>query len=336
MAFDELKKLQRGELWNRFLQVRPERIVDEPYSYIRPLPEPVIYHYTGIDGLKGILESNRLWASAAHYLNDSSEIEYGCDLAAGELAHWLETNENVESFAVNVLKSIHRILTHPISRLSRGATIYVACFCQDGNLLSQWRAYGQAGGYSLGFEVDNDWQSMRLGMPGELWDSTLVKVIYVRDDQRRRINSILRQGFEAVRDIVPDERVLVGADVAKLLVDVVQYLSELLLNQIVTFKNPAFREENEWRLVVRPNLIRGQDRKPPSRGPSPKFKFRQSRGSLIPYLELHPTDDKIPLKSVRYGPSLVGNRVEGPLRLLLADCGFTNVEVTGSELPVIL
>jgi hypothetical protein len=29
---------------------------------------------------------------------------------------------------------------------------FVACFCENGNLLSQWRAYARTAGYSIGFD----------------------------------------------------------------------------------------------------------------------------------------------------------------------------------------
>jgi hypothetical protein len=35
------------------------------------------FHYTTAQGLKGIIDGKCLWATAASYLNDASEIEYG-------------------------------------------------------------------------------------------------------------------------------------------------------------------------------------------------------------------------------------------------------------------
>src|SRR3954451_15088828 len=39
---------------------------------------PELYHYTTAEGLKGIIEENYLRASSAYFLNDSSEVDYGC------------------------------------------------------------------------------------------------------------------------------------------------------------------------------------------------------------------------------------------------------------------
>jgi len=44
----------------------------------------------------------------------------------------------------------------------------------------------------------------------------------------------------------------------------------------------------------------------------------------------------LPIRAIRYGPSLMKNRVEAPLGLLLEACGFGGVRITGSDLLVIL
>ena len=41
------------------------------------MPKPLadeLYHYTGIHGLKGIIESQTLWATHYKYLNDAEEV----------------------------------------------------------------------------------------------------------------------------------------------------------------------------------------------------------------------------------------------------------------------
>jgi hypothetical protein len=46
-----------------------------------PAGDPAhLAHYTTADGLRGIIQNGNLWASGAYYLNDSSEIDYGCEL----------------------------------------------------------------------------------------------------------------------------------------------------------------------------------------------------------------------------------------------------------------
>ena len=54
-------------------------------------PPVELYHYTTQDGLIGIFDSNLLWASKIHYLNDSTEFELALTLAKDVLTEKLET-----------------------------------------------------------------------------------------------------------------------------------------------------------------------------------------------------------------------------------------------------
>jgi hypothetical protein len=48
-------------------------------NYNAPL---VLYHYTSVEGFYGIITSHNLWASNVYFLNDYSEIKYGCNIVA--------------------------------------------------------------------------------------------------------------------------------------------------------------------------------------------------------------------------------------------------------------
>jgi hypothetical protein len=165
----------------------------------------------------------------------------------------------------------------------------------------------------------------------------LVEVLYKSSWQEHKIQSILRQAVVAVAESKIEEN-LDAVQKQEMLGEIVLCLQELLLDEVVSFKNPAFKEEKEWRLIVKPSLIRdqGQPKLPKAERTGSPFKFRQFRGALIPYIELLPMEGKMPLRSIRFGPSLAPNRTENALGLLLAGYGYEKVEVTGSDLPVIL
>jgi hypothetical protein len=339
MEFEILNEYNDGELWNKLMQLELVPRLDA--SWIPEIREE-IYHYTTVAGLYGILTNDSIWASSAYYLNDSSEIEYGCSLVLWAIDEWRQVNAKNISFAVDVLNALRQAFTHPLSRLGRITTIYVTCFCEDGNLLSQWRTYGQAGGYALGFDAHLIRSSLDEGAFGEL---RLVDVLYDNSAQRNQIQSILRQSLVAVAQSGIQNQIN-PLHIGQLLAELVVCIQELLLDRIVAFKNPAFKEEKEWRLIVRPSLIRSQATaqvkaqvKARARKSNPTgspFKFRQFRGSLIPYIELHPKEGKMPLRSIRLGPSLETERTGNALELLLATCGYKNIDVQGSDLPVIL
>jgi len=101
------------KLWSASIVIQfPQRALDRRQH---------VYHYTTSQGLKGIIESRSLWATGAYYLNDISEIEYGCRLAATVLEESLDTTKAV--FAKEVLREAHTTLSAPTQREARTSTL---------------------------------------------------------------------------------------------------------------------------------------------------------------------------------------------------------------------
>jgi hypothetical protein len=61
--------------WNKILQFNLARNSTTPEP-----PNRFIFHYTTVDGFGGIIGDNYLQATSAYFLNDSTEITYGCKI----------------------------------------------------------------------------------------------------------------------------------------------------------------------------------------------------------------------------------------------------------------
>ncbi len=222
-----------------------------------------LFHYTTAQGLKGIVEDKCLWATAASYLNDASEIEYGCAILREVLANWEMSNGDDDSLSTTVLSCLKPLFIDSGSQLDRATTIYVACFCTKSNLLSQWRAYGQAGGYSAGFHLfgtglpaDNAKTFGGLKPEGEGYRAALIPVIYERKDQLAVIKDTLKRNLEALErpELKQIYEALEVQEQQQFIAKAVLLIDHFLVEQIIAFKNKAFEEENEWRIVVRPTF----------------------------------------------------------------------------------
>ena len=110
-------------------------------------PEPtkeLLYHYTNIEGLYGILSTNCLWASNINYINDSTEYSYGIGLLNDVL------NRTINNIQDDTLK---KYLSHidGVMYFKKQST-YCISFCENKDLLSQWRGYTAGNtGVSIGF-----------------------------------------------------------------------------------------------------------------------------------------------------------------------------------------
>lgn len=95
-----------------------------------------LYHYTNSAVLVSIIQSRKIRLSARWHLNDPREGEDFKDL----LNEYVSAKRADEEKAKIAMKSLDSL------------RFYVACFSEDGDLLSQWRAYAQDGeGLSIGF-----------------------------------------------------------------------------------------------------------------------------------------------------------------------------------------
>lgn len=281
-----------------------------------------LWHYTDAGGLQGILDKEELWASDTRFLNDATEINYGLEVAeeavevAARSGRWKTSTSH---FLQRVMASDGANLT---GLLRARSEVYVACLCEKGDLLSQWRAYAgrdTAGGYALQF---------RHRAPVTGWIDhlgreklQLQRVIYDRDEQLAAFSSLIEL-LAPVYDVDHSERRMDA--VAKNLIDGVL--------EFATFcKHPSFREEREWRVVYE----RSSDVKPL------KVRHRISRGLFVPYVALElpaavgAMAGHLPITEVRCGPSPEPElKQDGVNRLLRSSKTFKHVEVSGSDSPL--
>ncbi len=102
----------------------------------------LIYPYTNLAGLTGILESGNIWCTNSLFLNDTKE----CYLTYELSEKYIEDNyyphaplSRVESLK-RCFKLCHDYFAHSISS-STSIIPYVSSFSKKGDLLSQWRGY---------------------------------------------------------------------------------------------------------------------------------------------------------------------------------------------------
>jgi hypothetical protein len=263
----------------------------------------VLYHYTSVEVACKILESRKVWASDVYFLNDASEVEYGAGVVS----------EGVHSCS-GIPEAIHKLLQAgphgERSRLMRTATdwpMHAFCLCKKEDSLSQWRAYGRSGGgVAIGFRKARLHEIRADGQPHSPF-----RIVYKKDEQLKALN----EPISIVRDI--------SGRISSDCLDPTEFwltvLSELALFAF-RFKNPAFREEEEWRLFW------FHDKQ------NVKFRLASDRKTLIPYIE------------AEFGPDAVCKIVQGPLarpemgerslKAFLKAADYGHVEVTASEIPL--
>lgn len=194
--------------------------------------------------------------------------------------------------------------------------IYAACFCKDGNLLSQWRSYSNSGGgYNVGFIFDSDTKiTYNLEKTPNLKLAGLRKIIYDENIQNKFIDSVLEKLIDAVHKVKNKKLKPEESLDHTILIQMAMNFANRLAEIIASLKNRIFEKEEEWRLII----FKPCDTEKDSRR---QVNFRAKNGELIPYLStnIYNEDDKklFPLKSIRIGPKLNVGRAEHSTHLLI-------------------
>ncbi|MNO83586.1 hypothetical protein D3C76_749010 [compost metagenome] len=272
-----------------------------------------LFHYTNANGMLGIIDSRKLWATHYQYLNDSSELEYGYSLAKeiirGAIA--AEENKEVKRFLENSLNSC--------SISSSGLEFYITCFCEHDDVLSQWRAYGGgAQGYALGFEAG------AIGRRKPTADNQNIhmrKVLYDERKQKELISLAVKTLSEKLRSISGN-----GCSI-DVIAAACRGLRMALVEMTIFFKHPAYEVEHEWRILHFPSNESG-------------LKFRDGPFGLTPYVELDISASNgvyantIPLCSITASPSKNTDNSCSALKKMIHVKKLPHCSVHQSTLPV--
>src|SRR2546425_5731767 len=254
---------------------RIDRQLDLLYREVREINPHLptrLFHFTDSQGCIGIFVNQTLWASNADFLNDASEPEY----ALGVLKEVAEQTISrlPAGTASRALENFWPWLVR--QRQQQGPHLYVFCLSEHDDLLSQWRAYGGYGaGYAIGF---NSGELCKLLERAE--GQYLVKIAYDRHEQEAEAKSvfgkIIRVVDEFEKSDLPLTRARLGGE-ADLIDEKIRtaFLSEIIRLR-ARFKDAAFREEGEWRVVqfLHPGMS------------DPQVRFRSSANAIVPYVEL--------------------------------------------------
>lgn len=135
-----------------------------------------IYHYCSLDTLWKILEGNSFLATHVEFSNDSEEYTIGKNLFAEYL-------ENKIGHEINNAQEVKEYINNWKERPTNEC--FMICFCEDDNILSQWREYARNGvSIELDFNYLSFYEISKLKDEEDKSNNTIIinepkKVIYV-------------------------------------------------------------------------------------------------------------------------------------------------------------
>lgn len=267
--------------------------------------DELLFHYTSVEALLGMLGSEAIWLSDVRFQNDASLFDQAR----------ASTGRLIDELACDLSDKSRRVLKQAAGRQ------FDDCWCAfslstEGDLLSQWRGYtpvAEGGGLALGFARNE------LAEASEASGFHLVECVYDAENPMALLRPIVERWISAFRDAQGacddeafDWRSWDGhGDFHREWLDVA-----------VSIKHPAFAEERESRIA--------------GRVPIKDVRYRASGGRIVPYkalrIEFHGSAS--PLRRIVLGPGASQGLNYQSLRLVLSTHRLEHVERTTASTPL--
>lgn len=283
------ERFKRMEQWWEILRFELAAIISER-------PPIIIYHYTDINGLLGMVEKGKIWATHVSRLNDSSEHLYGI--------------KAVEDCVPKSMPASSMPLVDKILSEFKKVHTYVTSYSTEHDLLSQWRGYsGGNVGYCLGLATN--------GIATLDHSTPLLETVIYQDHLAQKVISTMVNRIDRYLNNNQFGDVEVGFLLGK--------IRGTLAILACTIKHPGFKEENEYRQFYQPGATSLKLEK----------KFRNGRFGLTPYVEVPFKEvGRLPLTSVTIGPCQDPELEMNIVKTLLEKYSYTNVEILVSKIPL--
>lgn len=311
-----------------------ERRMQEAGIAESSVPNNPIYHYTTATGLMGILQQGVIFATHTNYLNDISEIKYGQHLAAQVINEQLQplrdaigrgfkTDQTPQDFLEPIAKeewAIWALLEACENSISvQSKDHYIASFCEEDDLLSQWKGYGnQGGGYSIGLSL----KTSTIDDKNNVF--RVFQVVYDPQKQREVLRHILDDILTSLRNSQPSGGYGLDASNHVEYHAHIQAATDFFRVVGMRFKDKGFAQEKEWRFHACMSI---KDAK--------NVKFREAKNILVPYLRLPINGPQIKVTTIRCGPSIRRDLSKESAEMLVSQTKFSTAQVVSSDIPFV-
>lgn len=295
-----------------------QEVIDSLVRALDSQPAPsTIYHYTNDSGLRGILESGRLWLSDIFSLNDPSELKHGISHAVTILNGRAERGPSeTKVFATHFADFLNRAMP--------GTAHYFVCsFSSDGDDLGQWRAYGDNGrGYALGFD-GRDLEDAFTKANGTLNRNNSTHHVTYNDD---KLIDIDRRLIDSMFDLIsaPRGKGMDSDSVNEYMKKLSVSISIHALRAALFFKHEAYKNEREFRFME----IHRAD------VPLPEVKRRSRSYEIVKYREFDWRSERPgALKEIVVGPAADREKAQRFAADCIAEFKAPAINVYPSKIP---
>jgi len=270
--------------------------LDEDNIGIEVLKKGIIYHYTSVEGVLGILDKSEFWATKSDFLNDISEINYTFNLFEENFLNKIK-NEKVRTRMISQFRSKLDKETDLYNKVLYGT--YIISFSTNQDNLLLWSEFTRKMGYNLGFDIKDirDAFNSKYETDGKFLLRLNGKVIYNKEEQIRLLGNKIdwklisdssdknMNSLENLDESISDE----------IIEGFISWIIEICSLYSMIFKDSKFEHEEEYRFIIK-SLHNSE-----IVSLNKEMNFRVKEGALCPFVKV-PFKGLNSLESITIGP----------------------------------
>lgn len=276
-----------------------------------------IYHYTKPEKLLNILSGGTLRFSNALYLNDKEEIAYSYRLIVRLIDEIPELNPDLFGKIKTHFSNKYKHIVGGENDFRNKLEYFTTSFSTESDNLTLWNNYAKGKNYT-GYNIGFDKRKLISEMTENNYLPIFGSVIYDKQKQIKIIHAIFKKWNMLFNRALKCKK----TNEVKLF-DILFELIDVLSIVSIFFKNPQFKNEHEYRIVM-VNAFGTENSKP--------TKVVEKNGLFVPYLEYKFSKDSV--TSINIGPTFDENIFYTSTNRMLLNFGYEDKEVCRSKIPL--
>lgn len=276
-----------------------------------------IYHYTKPEKLLNILSGGTLRFSNALYLNDKEEIAYSYRLIVRLIDEIPELNPDLFGKIKTHFSNKYKHIVDGENDFRNKLEYFTTSFSTESDNLTLWNNYAKGKNYT-GYNIGFDKKKLIDEMTENKYLPIFGSVIYDKQKQIKIIHAIFKKWNMLFNRALKCKK----TNEVKLF-DILFELIDVLSIVSIFFKNPQFKNEHEYRIVM-VNAFGTENSKP--------TKVVEKNGLFVPYLEYKFSKDSV--TSINIGPTFDENIFYTSTNRMLLNFGYEDKEVCRSKIPL--
>ena len=276
-----------------------------------------IYHYTKPEKLLNILSGGTLRFSNALYLNDKEEIAYSYRLIVKLIDEIPELNPDLFGKIKTHFSNKYKHIVDGENDFRNKLEYFTTSFSTESDNLTLWNNYAKGKNYT-GYNIGFNKKKLIEEMTENKYLPVFGSVIYDKQKQIKIIHAIFKKWNMLFNRALKCKK----TNEVKLF-DILFELIDVLSIVSIFFKNPQFKNEHEYRIVI-VNAFGIENSKP--------TKVVEKNGLFVPYLEYKFSKESV--TSINIGPTFDENIFYTSTNRMLLNFGYEDKEVCRSKIPL--